>query len=317
MSMEIIKVNFGDFWEGFNKEDNYFTKILRRKYLVEIADDPDFYFFTHPCNGNRDYLKYNCHRIFLGWENERADWNICDYVLDSDFVPGNLHHKRYPIWAAWNMEALTKEKKLSEFSLDKKFCCMIVSNPHAKERIDFFHKLSRYKKVDSAGRHLNNIGYNIENKMDFIKDYKFVISFENSAYPGYTTEKLIEPMFANSIPIYWGNPVVNIDFNTKSFVNVNDFASYDDAVNYIIALDKNDERYAAMCMQPWFNNNQIPAEMQNESLLQFFEYILKDSKTKKPVALSRYKKYAHKAGLLVSKIKWVARQKLGLQKGFR
>ena len=48
----------------------------------------------------------------------------------------------------------------------------------------------------------------VSNKMDFIKDYKFVISFENSSNPGYTTEKLIEPMLVNSIPIYWGNTEV-------------------------------------------------------------------------------------------------------------
>ena len=56
--------------------------------------------------------------------------------------------------------------------------------------------------------------------MDFIKDYKFVISFENSSYPGYTTQKLIEPMLVNSSPIYWGNKSVGKDFNTKSFINV-------------------------------------------------------------------------------------------------
>ncbi len=315
--METIKVNFGEFWADFNKEDNYFTKILRTKYLVEISEEPDYYFFTHSYNGKRDYLKYKCHRIFLGWENERADWNICDYVLDSDFVPGNPRHKRYPIWAGWNTDALTKTKNAEDFLKHKKFCCMLVSNPHAKERIAFFHQLSNYKKIDSGGRHLNNIGYNVENKMDFIKDYKFVISFENSSYPGYTTEKLIEPMLVNCIPIYWGNPQVGIDFNTKSFINVNDFSSYEAAINNIIELDKNDEQYLAMAMQPWFNNNEVPAAMQAESLLQFFEYIIEDSKTRKPVALDGYKKYAHKASLLASKIEWMTRQKMGMQKGFR
>ena len=147
--METIKIKFGDLWYGFNKEDNYFTKILRTKYIVQISDDPDYYFFTHPCNGNRDYLKYNCHRIFLGWENERADWNKCDYVLDSDFVPGNPNHKRFPIWATWNLQQFIKPQKKDKNLNSKKFCCMIVSNPHAKQRIDFFHKLSACKKVDS------------------------------------------------------------------------------------------------------------------------------------------------------------------------
>ena len=73
--------------------------------------------------------------------------------------------------------------------------------------MDFFVKLSKYKQVDSGGRTLNNIGGPVEDKMEFIKDYRFVISFENAEYPGYTTEKIIQPMFVDSIPIYWGNPL--------------------------------------------------------------------------------------------------------------
>lgn len=110
--METIKVNFGDFWPDFNKEDNYFTRVLSLKYKVEISDDPDFFFFTHSYNGKRDYLKYKCHRIFLGWENKRADWNICDYVLDSDSNDNNPRHKRWPIWAAWKPERLTQPKDI-------------------------------------------------------------------------------------------------------------------------------------------------------------------------------------------------------------
>ena len=85
---------------------------------------------------------------------------------------------------------------------------MLVSNPNAKEGIDFFNALSVVKHVDSGGRHLNKIGYSVDNKMEFIKDYKFVIAFENSSYPGYTTEKILEPLVAGCIPVYWGSPAV-------------------------------------------------------------------------------------------------------------
>ncbi|NTS43781.1 hypothetical protein HRG84_23065 [Flavisolibacter sp. BT320] len=68
--MKTIRVAFGDFWPNFNPEDNYFTRVLRKKHIVEITAQPDLYFFTHPYNGKLDYLKYNCHRVFLGWENK-------------------------------------------------------------------------------------------------------------------------------------------------------------------------------------------------------------------------------------------------------
>lgn len=301
--MKTIKVNFGYFWPDFKKEDNYFTRVLSLKYKVEISEKPDFFFFTHPYNGKRDYLNYNCHRVFLGWENVRANWDICDYVLDSDFYENNPRHKRWPIWAAWRPEQLTVPKDLSKFEGKNKFCCMVVSNGKAKERIEFFNKLSKYKKVDSGGRFLNNIGSRVEDKMKFISEYKFVLSFENSASPGYTTEKLIEPMLVNSIPVYWGNPLVDKDFNTQSFINVKDLNSFDEAIENIIALDKDKDKYMVMAAQPWFNNNKVPNEFSQESLAEFFDYIIEDSKTRKPVAQNLMKNLEHRTNLFTAKLK--------------
>lgn len=314
--MKTIKVNFGYFWPSFDNNDNFFTKILSKKYHVVLSDDPDIYFFTHSYNNNHDYLKFKCHRVFLGWENERADWNICDYALDFDFS-NNIRHKRLPIWAAWNPSQLKDSKKVDSVLTKSKFACMVVSNGKAKERLEFFHLLSKYKKVDSGGGFLNNIGGPVESKLDFIKDYKFVISFENSSYPGYTTEKLIEPMWANCIPIYWGNPRLEEDFNTNSFVHVNQFSSYQEAVDYIIELDKDDDKLSKMAHEPWFKNNTIPSEMTDASLETFFDFVLEDMKTKKPVALSVYKRISHTIKLYNNKIKSYIYYELGIEKGFR
>jgi hypothetical protein len=315
--VETIKINFGDFWPDFNSEDNYFTRILSLKYKVEISDDPDIFFFTHPYNGKRDYLKYKCHRVFLGWENERANWNICDYVLDFDFYYNNPRHKRWPIWASWKPERLMQEKDMATFKAKKNFCCMVVSNGKAKERIEFFNRLSKYKRVDSGGRFMNNIGGPIRDKMEFISEYKFVMSFENSAYPGYTTEKLIQPMLANSVPVYWGNPVVDKDFNANSFINIPDTKSFDEAIERIIELDKDDERYMAMAAQPWFINNNLPAEFTQESLADFFDVVIADSKERKPVSTSILKNSFHKVSLFTNRIQNSLHHRLGIEKGFR
>ncbi len=315
--MQTIKVNFGYFWPDFDKADNYFTRVLSRKYKVELSDDPDLFFFTHAYNGKRDYLNYKCHRVFLGWENARADWNCCDYVLDSDFYTSNPRHKRWPIWAGWDTTKLIQPKSPELFLQKKKFACMVVSNAKAKERIAFFHELSKYKQVDSGGRHLNNVGGPVANKMDFIKDYKFVISFENSTYPGYTTEKLIEPMLVNSIPIYWGNTEVGRDFNSKSFIHVNEYGSYKEAIEQIIELDSNEEKCSQMAAEPWFKQNEVPAAFTQESLEEFFDFVLEDIKTKKPVALNAVKAGLHLVSLIGERTKSVIYHRLGIQNGFR
>jgi alpha(1,3/1,4) fucosyltransferase len=315
--MKLLKVNYGYFWIGFNKTDNYFTRLLSRKYRIELSDNPDLFFFTHNFNGRRGYLKYKCHRIFIGWENERADWSCCDYVLDSDFYLNNPRHKRWPIWVSYETKKLIAPKDSEHFLNKKKFACIVVSNPYAKERIEFYNRLSKYKQVDSGGKHLNNIGAPVVNKLDFISDYKFVISFENSSYPGYTTEKLIEPMLVNSIPIYWGNPKVGLDFNTRSFIHVNSFTTYDEAIDYIIDLDNDDERFLQMAAEPWFKNNRIPDEFCEQSFLDFFDFVISDSKHKKPVANSFMLSQTHKAKLLLKKAKTIFYNRIGIHRGFR
>jgi alpha(1,3/1,4) fucosyltransferase len=315
--LEIIKVKFGFFWPDFNSADNYFTRVLSSKYQVVLSEDPDIYFFTHDYNGCRDYLRHKCHRVFLGWENMRADWNACDYVLDSDYYNNNPRHKRYPIWAARDTEKLTQSKKPEAFLHKKKFACMVVSNGKAKERIHFFHLLNKYKKVDSGGKFLNNIGRSVVDKMEFIKEYKFVLSFENSCFPGYTTEKLIEPMLVNSIPIYWGNERVDEDFNSRSFIHVNKFSSYEAAIEHIIEMDKDEQKYLQMAMEPWFHHQQIPPDMTQESLEVFFDFIVGDIKIKTPVATSFIKSNIHKVLLLKKDVNKIFFNRLGIFQGFR
>ena len=44
--MKTIKINFKNFWEGFNKEDNLFTNLLKKDYNVVIDVNPDFMFYS-------------------------------------------------------------------------------------------------------------------------------------------------------------------------------------------------------------------------------------------------------------------------------
>ena len=145
------------------------------------------------------------------------------------------------------------DKKLGN-NRKKKFCAFIVSNPSNLDRLIFYKKLSKYKKIDSYGqifkncevpkkimeKHKNN--FNALNQ-EIYKDYKFVICFENSYSENYITEKIINPMVSNSIPIYRGASNVSDYFNTKSFINYDDYGSYDKMIEKIIELDKDDKKY--------------------------------------------------------------------------
>ena len=114
--------------------------------------------------------------------------------------------------------------------------------------------LNDYKKVDNGGRYKNNVGGRIGNKIEFVSNYKFVLSFENSSTAGYTTEKLLEGFAGGGIPIYWGNPNVENEYNRKAFINCHRFASLQKAMDYIQELDKDDSKYLSVVKESIFGN---------------------------------------------------------------
>lgn len=278
-----IKIKFVDFWKGFNPEDNWFYNFLIDRFPIEISDDPDFLFYS---SYSHSYLKYSCKRIFFSAENIRPNFYECDYALSFDFKE-RINHLRLPLYVIWdnlnpnyllNPGYLEKIKKIEK----SKFCCIVVSNGKSQERIDFFKKLSKYKRVDSGGSFMNNIGGPIDDKLFFLKDYKFTIAFENSSFPGYVTEKVYQPMFTNTIPIYWGSTIINEDFNSERILWSGHFESDEELIEKIIELDTNDDLYQEFISQPCFVNNELTKYFDYQKIEIFFRMIFND--TSKPIA---------------------------------
>ena len=250
--MKKIKILFEDFWPGFNSSDNFLTKVLEKEYEIVIDENPDYLFFSV---WGYNHLKYrNCIKIFYSLENLEPDFNLCDYAIAFQFITAGDRYLRYPLYLINGYEQLNKQSFDIKQVLNRKFCNFVYSNNKWADPIreNFFNKLSKYKNVDSGGVLLNNIGGPVKNKMDFIKDYKFTIAFENSSLSGYTTEKIVEPMVVNSMPIYWGNPDIDLDFNKQSFIYVNDYETIDEAIDEIIRLDNDDEAYIQKLSAPWY-----------------------------------------------------------------
>ncbi|HZF62879.1 MAG TPA: glycosyltransferase family 10 [Chitinophagaceae bacterium] len=272
-----VKIDLVDFWPGFNKEDNYLVRLLRRNYTVELTSKPEFLIYSV---FGKAHKKYTCTKIFYTGENVRPDFNECNYAFTFDYSDDPRNY-RLPLYAWWAPpEQLIKRPDIDpkHILLEKtKFCNFIYGNPNATKRIQFMQKLSKYKQVDCGGTLLNNIGRVITEmeKVKFIKDYRFTIAFENTEYPGYTTEKLVQPMLVHSMPIYCGNPLIERDFNTKSFLHYNDFTSEDELIDKIIEMDQNEEAYLDYLRQPYYHENQINDFVQPANILRQFEMIFK------------------------------------------
>lgn len=291
--MKEIKINFLDFWPDLDKTNNFFYNLLSEKYTVIIDEKPDLIFYS--CYSS-NYLKYKCKRIYYTAENVRPDFTACDFAFSFDFN-SHKNHLRLPFYlliieennAITILEKIkTKEESVQIWNSKSKFCCMVVSNPRSKKRLDFFTKLSQFKTVDSGGKVFNNVGGRVKDKMAFIRDYKFVISFENNAYDGYTTEKILQPIMVDSIPIYWGNKKVDKDFNTKRFINYSDFKTEKELIDRLLEIDKDPNLAIEMLMEPVFSPEKKAYHLERQQIFSAIDAVL-NSKSK-PRATTYFEK---------------------------
>ena len=228
-------------------------------------------------------------KIFFTGENICPDFNLYDYAVGFEYLDFGDRYLRWPLYYAYGQELwdafmskhLNPQEKLAKKT---EFCSFVYSNKMGDFiREKFFQELSKYKKVNSGGRYMNNIGVSegVQNKIEFESRHKFSIAFENSSHPGYTTEKLIQAFAANTVPIYWGDPRVVEVFNPESFIFVNDFESLDAVVNRVKEIDENDELYLKYLGTPaLLDPEKFDRKVQIKQLGNFFRHIFSQEKEK-------------------------------------
>lgn len=270
-----IRIYYTDFMVENTRnfmENFLFTKMLKKKYKVIIDDKNPEYIFCS-CFG-KNILKYAGIRILVLGENIVPDFNIYDYAIGFHHIEFEDRYIRFPLcyWSekefqgAYNKHILENERN----ALNRKFCNFVVSNGNGADplREKFFDMLCEYKKVDSGGKYRNNLEGNkpVDDKLEFQKQYKFSLAFENSSTPGYITEKIIQAWEAGTVPIYWGANDIGIEFNERALININSFTDLNAAIEEIKKIDNNDELYLELLKQPIQKENkreQYCSDVQN------------------------------------------------------
>lgn len=250
--MKKIKINFVDFWGSFNPNDNFILDALNKNFDVEISDNPDFLFCA---SFGKSFLKYDCVRIHYEGENLSPDFNLYDYALGFPYITFDDRYLRLPhyvlypkaVESALNKHTLPDE----EYNKHTKFCNYVISNAlSAPDRQQMIDILNSYKTVDSGGKYKNNVGGPVPDKIEFEKNYKFTMAFENSSSNGYTTEKIMEAFAGSTIPIYYGSPDIAKEFNPKAFINCHEYESFEKVLEVIKEIDNNDELFLSMVKEP-------------------------------------------------------------------
>jgi len=264
-----MSFQFVDFWENFNTTHNFFIMLL--------ANSPNQLIF-HSIFGNNvnnlisDPANVNVRTVLV---NGEAPTNLKKFKSDIILTcTKHINNTTYfPIWLLfvdwWGQHVnqsiytnpdpipvslLTRSIVSNETRKKNRFCAFVVSNGTVTERNAIFTELSKYKRVDSAGKFMNNLGYVLADtfaeKVNFLKNYKFCICYENKSISGYTTEKILHALVAGCVPIYWGDPHVTDHFNKDAFINANNMKDIDQIIDKIIEIDTNNDVYNKMIEAP-------------------------------------------------------------------
>lgn len=269
-----FRIGFCDMWDMFNPEYNMFTLMLEAAYKGRPVVGFDI---TNHAVGNEqcDVILFGpfgtrwksanaaIPKIHFTGENtpplEGAQLNLGFGHYDAV----NEAYLRLPLWMLevnWfraDVEKLQNPKPLpidrctkvfmEDLEKKKKFCAFVVTNPCQPMRNAAFDWLNNYKRVDSAGRLFNNMGDQIFaglgggggelKKLEFLKNYKFCLSYENQSAPGYVTEKLLHAKAAGCIPIYWGDPKVERDFNIDGCIDAREFKTREQLIEAVKKVD--------------------------------------------------------------------------------
>lgn len=203
-------------------------------------------------------LIYMTDEAFVEKKFDQAFLNQFDIVIScrNDIVHSNLI-KTHEI-NSWHVK-----KKFAELDnnnhIEKKKMISVVSSdltflPGHKKRFAFVNKMVGHFKdrLDVFGKGTNPIA----DKWDGLADYKYSIAIENSALPGYFTEKIAECYLAHTFPIYYGAPDITDYFDPSSLLII-DIDDYKTSIQQIEQLLEED---------PWASKENLLIEQKNTYL---------------------------------------------------
>lgn len=273
-----------------NRPINIFINVVAIKYskwIVEMILNKFQKYYLVPSSSIYDIsinhiveesYYYNDHSLNILISGE--PWNIkpkFDIAIDTKYQS----NARYTIYYPYLFSSIHEHKKsinINDYLKPKtKFCAYMYQMSH-EHRIKYFELLSTYKKVDALGKCCNNIKIeNTRHKYDddetyqdiavrYYSDYKFVLAIENSMVPGYATEKLLNPLIAGSVPIYWGNADIFKHINKKRIIYIPDFSTNDEILDYIKFLDTNDNYYQQIIDEPIYLDPEFRIDKMDKEL---------------------------------------------------
>ena len=247
---------------------------------IEFVEDRDTYdlIVVHCLGGapqNQPYILICGEEFHAVQAGNLNDPNCIGYFLSTQHPDAKKlkNYYYFPLCLTIGYELYDKSPFVRKYNdIEKPNLCAFVARSATTQREQMFNALKALDDtytVDALGAGLHTKDVTLPQYWwdlpDVYKDYKFVLTIENSdKEEGYITEKIMNAYRASAIPIYWGTTKVKEIFNPASFIFLKDYTKADGSIDYdacakeVIAISKDDERYKKMQNEPIFNKNMNP-----------------------------------------------------------
>ena len=199
-----------DYAVVFNRTNEFIT---RKAKIITVIQEPSWH-EVHQIKTfliNSDYLIINDQELFEKVHHIKLGGRVIEspsYMFFYDHV----HRSFFK-----GLEQIKKDKKLSII-----VSSLYFSQGNYRKRIGLLKKiLNSDLEIDIYGRgfNINDSRYKgaLENKYTGLIPYEYSIAIENSNEKNYITEKFIDCVLCNTIPIYNGAPNIHEVYDSKYF----------------------------------------------------------------------------------------------------
>lgn len=244
-----MKVFLNGFWSGFFEKTNpvhveFFTSLLSKVYNEEVTvgdyeSSTLLVENTQVTNSLKKAKIWHHTYLFSGESYIRSDRAEYDCVLYGERSAGNTIN--CPLFVPYTFCLNRSSFPEPPSTVPTKDVVVCISNNGGGVRNKFLEMLERTMSVTYIGNYKNNIGgplsavYNTQEYFDYISQFKFVVTMENSEHDTYITEKIINGFHGRTLPVYWGSPRVHDYFNKSRFLCI---SNTDESMRDVIHIMK-------------------------------------------------------------------------------
>jgi hypothetical protein len=241
-----LRIGFCDFWPQFNLSSSTIGRIFscaarkaaKEVIFVEDACEVDILICSCFPSASQSKPLSGVDVLYLG-ENVRPSYSCVDYSFTSERYSYSGRNVYLPVWVTY-----ISENYYSPSILDVPLCLDLLFEQYNCHSLPWAERRNAVAFVGnnmtplrcSVINYLKAFGWEvlefgsqsrpIDSKAKLYGSVRYVLCPENSAHPGYITEKVVDVLASGAIALYWGADCHDlIDRTVGQIISVDDDAS--------------------------------------------------------------------------------------------